>query len=200
MSSDERSQADGEPALQVWTAGDQAQWETFFEKSYEPLVAAGVWWGASHQDAEDAAEHALEEIRRRWHQIHNHAAYARRIVFNHLNGTKAKDRRGLRGLFGKHVYVSDGCDDRQLTAYEEKQWIVQLLRRLPPAQRAVMARIYDGWSGPEIARQLGMSEPAVRKNLQLARERLKRELERQRAQESGGPVRRFAPPGKETIR
>ena len=51
----------------------------------------------------------------------------------------------------------------------------RLLGTLPPAQREVMTLAYEGLTGREIATLLGKDPATVRKNLQLARDRLRRD-------------------------
>jgi DNA-directed RNA polymerase specialized sigma24 family protein len=72
---------------------------------------------------------------------------------------------------------SPSIGDGGLGILEGEQWTVQLLQHLPPAQREVMAYPFDGLSPAEIATALGKTPAAIRKNLQLARERLRRELD-----------------------
>jgi RNA polymerase sigma factor (sigma-70 family) len=172
----------------VWSPADQTAWEKFFEDTYEVLISAGVWWGGNRQDAEDAADYAMEELRVRWHEIRNRAGYARRMVINYVTRAQQGDRDKIKKIVAKTAYAGDQCDDHRLTAYEDEQWILQLLDCLPPVQRAVMARVYDGLSYEEIAQQLGKNVPTVRKHLQLARDRLKQELSKQGEQVGGPPV------------
>lgn len=194
---------DSAPGHQVWSPADQAAWKKFFDDTYEVLIFAALWWGGNKQDAEDAADYALEEIRVRWHKIHNHAGYARRMVINYLTRVQKGDRDKIKRIVAQTAYAADQCDDHRLTAYEDEQWILQLLDCLPTTQRAIMARVYDGLSYTEIAQQLDKKLPTVRKNLQWARERLKQELRQQSEQEGGPPApapHPTAAPRKETTR
>lgn len=179
---------DSVSADQPWSTEDQAAWGEFFEDNYEVLIATGVWWGGSREDAEDAVDYALEELRMRWHEIRNRAAYARRMVINYVTRIQKGDREKVKKIIAKSAYAADQCDDHRLTAYEDAQWILQLLGKLPPTQRAVMELAYDGLPYDEIAQQLGKNVETVRKNLQLARDRLKQELRRQSEREGGQPL------------
>jgi len=182
-----------------WTDTDQLEWEEFFDSTYEALVTAGVMWGGNQQDAEDAAEFALTELRRRWRTVINRAAYARRVAKNRVANEQKRDRDRVAKLIRKGEYVTDVTDDHGLTEYEDEQWVRQLLDRLPPQQRLVMEHLYSGLSYTEIAETLGKKEPTIRKHLQLARERLREELRKQ--QERPSPVRAAAPaPRKEVER
>lgn len=176
-----------------WTTADQVAWERFFEDNYEVLVAAGTWWGHSREDAEDAVDEALVELRLRWHHIRNRAGYARRMVINHVTRVQRGDKAMIKRIVTRTAFTVERCDDHGLTSYEVEQWVLQLFDLLPPTQRAVMERLYDGLSYQEIAVQLGKTTETVRKHLQLARVRLKQELRRQREREGGQPAAASSP-------
>lgn len=55
----------GSGTARAWTADDQAEWVRFFNEHYETLLTAGAVWGGNTQDAEDAAEFAMIELRQR---------------------------------------------------------------------------------------------------------------------------------------
>ena len=66
---------------------------------------------------------------------------------------------------------------QELLPAPEKRQLVQELYALPAKYRSVLILYYfEGYSAGEIARILGLSENAVRKRLQRAREALKKEL------------------------
>jgi hypothetical protein len=50
--------------------------------------------------------------------------------------------------------------------------VLKAIKRLPPAQRRVMAWYFDGYAPAEIAGILGEDAPTVRSNLRHARRRL----------------------------
>lgn len=184
----------GEPE---WSTTDQQAWEDFFGRCYKPLVAFGIWWGGNQQDAEDAVDYALLELRIRWHRVKEPAAYVRRVVRHYVTRTQRDSKRLADSIDARGAFAEDQCDDQRLIAYEDEQWVLQLLDGLPPAQRAVMALVFDGMSYEEIARHLGKRTDNVRKNLQHARSRLTKELRRQQERESGPPVS-AAPPASAT--
>ena len=56
---------------------------------------------------------------------------------------------------------------------EQEHRVLAALRRLPLAQRQVMALMYDQFSYPEIAGIVGKSEETVRKNAERGRAAMK---------------------------
>jgi RNA polymerase sigma factor (sigma-70 family) len=71
-----------------------------------------------------------------------------------------------------HVPHQEGTDDAQLTAWEDDQWVADVLSVLPPEQRKVMECIAGGLDREETAEVLGKSRATVRQNLRSARARL----------------------------
>jgi len=138
---------------------------------------------ASIEEAEDAADETTTYLYRRWGEIAEPRAYARKAVINAVAKAKKRDgERFDRTVAGGHV-TPEADDGRALVAWEDQEWVLQHLRALPPAQQEVMAGIFDEMSTAEIAAALGKTEATVRKNLQWARERLKIELAKELARE-----------------
>jgi RNA polymerase sigma factor (sigma-70 family) len=162
------------PVPQVWPPSPPAGFEDFFRASFREVVRAAMYAGATQQEAEDAAEQALEEMLRDWGIRERSLAYARKAAVH--NFIKAKTRgsgRVARRLVGRgHVPWREGAQDRQLTALEDEQWVAWVLSSLPPAQREVMALIAKGLDRDEIAGELGKSKQTIRRHLCDARARL----------------------------
>ncbi len=155
------------------------EFESFFRTTYRELLRTAMYVGATEQEAEDAAMATMEEVLRRWEKIDNRLAYARRAVVSRF----LKDRtRGLDRV--RHRQIERGgaapgaAYDPGLTVWEDRQWVTQMLESLPPAQRATMAFVVDGFSPAEVADLLGKTSSAVRRNLCDARRRLKAALHR----------------------
>jgi RNA polymerase sigma factor (sigma-70 family) len=66
--------------------------------------------------------------------------------------------------------------ETDIETFEKRHQILQLLERLAPRQRQVMAWIYDGSSLGETAEELGMKVSTVRSTLRHARAALDRML------------------------
>jgi RNA polymerase sigma factor (sigma-70 family) len=70
----------------------------------------------------------------------------------------------------------EGQTDRELTVWEDQQWVRQLLESLPPMQRTVMALVVDEFTPAQVAEMLGKTPAAVRQTLRSARKHLKGKL------------------------
>ncbi|WP_436531680.1 sigma-70 family RNA polymerase sigma factor [Actinoplanes sp. HUAS TT8] len=163
-----------------------AEFDPFFDRLYPQLVKYGaVVWG-SVLDAEEAAADAMSYLYLHWDVIESKEAYARTMVTRSIGRLRRNAARlDQTGAVEERAEPDSGdaageCADRQ--------WIVELLRTLPPTQQAVMAGFFDQVPTADIAAALGKTEAAVRKNLQLARRRLRDEIERQRTCDSLPPL------------
>jgi RNA polymerase sigma factor (sigma-70 family) len=154
-----------------------ASFEDFYRAEYRFMMSVAVAVGGSLDDADDAVDHAMEQVWRGWSRIDNPRAYARRAVLTTVVKQRVRDRQRLpRSIEGGHV-TPEGADCPELTMWEDRQWVAQLLATLPPAQREVMDCVLAGLTTTEISQLLGSTPAAVRKNLQHAREKLKRQLD-----------------------
>ena len=87
------------------------------------------------------------------------------------------------GWWERGAGTAEGRHDRELNLWEDREWVVQLLKTLPSKQAEVMAMVVDDFTPSEIAELLGRSPEAVRQSLREARQRLKRALQQERAGE-----------------
>ncbi|MCZ7373559.1 RNA polymerase sigma factor [Micromonospora sp. WMMC250] len=157
----------------VAVAGD---YDLFFESAYPSLLRAALFAGATTEEAEDFVGEVMAYLFSQWGTVTNPWAYSTKAVLNRLRKIKKREKERLdRTTRGGHV-TPTGVNDVTLTDWEEKEWVIQHLARLPLHQRAVMAYNFDGLSTDEIAAKLGKNHANVRKLLQLARERLRLEL------------------------
>jgi RNA polymerase sigma-70 factor (ECF subfamily) len=151
--------------------------ESFFHAYYRDLLKIAMYVGATKQEAEDAVMATMEELLRRWGQIDSQFAYARRAVVSNFLKDKT---RGLDRVRHRQVERGDAPpeadEDPGLTAWEDRQWVIQILESLPPAQREAMAFIVDSFTPVEVASLLGKTPAAVRRNLCDARHRLRAAL------------------------
>jgi RNA polymerase sigma-70 factor (ECF subfamily) len=142
--------------------------------------------GASMDEAKEAVAETLVELVQRWDDLTNPFAWAKRAARSHFFREKQRGPRRIRRKMVEQAAGSDeGQDDPELTVWEDNEWITQLLERLPPKQREVLALVLDGFAPAEIAELLGRSSDAVRQNLYEARKRLRSVLRGERADESG---------------
>lgn len=149
------------------------EFTAFFNGSYPSLLAFATWWGRSVHDAEDAVATVLVDMLRRWSEIRDPVAYARRAVTRSI--LKARRDRGDGRCFPAPAeHLPDGLDEsRAFDRLEGEQWVADLLAELPPAQHAVLSLFLDGLSIREISGELRKTEATVRQNFKLARDRLR---------------------------
>jgi hypothetical protein len=119
--------------------------------------------GAISLEAEEAGAAAMREVLRRWGELGDPLAYARRAVLS--NFLKERTRwldRVRRRLVEQSAGTAEGRTDATLTVWEDREWVLQMLLSLPPGQRAVMAFIVDGFTPAQISVLLGRSPAAFR--------------------------------------
>jgi RNA polymerase sigma factor (sigma-70 family) len=156
-----------------------AGFEEFFRASFRELVRAAMYAGATKEQAEDAAAKTLADMLSRWTTREWSLAYARKATIHNFIKDKMRERRAVQLLIERgHVPREEGAEDsqRQLTAWEDEEWVSHMLSRLPSAQREVMKLIVEELDRTEIAETLGKTPEAIRRNLCDARARLAREL------------------------
>jgi RNA polymerase sigma factor (sigma-70 family) len=175
---DVSTQAMVAPPTRPRTAAEMAAFEAFYRENWRRLVRIAVYLGAIQDDAEDAAEETMTEVFQRWGDIESPLAFARRAVVSHFLKEKTRGtERVRRRLVERGERLQEGQQDARLTLWEDRQWVTQLLRSLPPTQRDVMAFIVDEFSPTEVATLFGSNPPAIRQNLLAARRQLQRELQ-----------------------
>ena len=171
---DKQSIAQAKPSSE---AGQQAapppEFAVFFQAEYRKVMMAVLSVGASPDEADEAAASAMEEVLRRWDQIDTPLAYAKQAAVS--NFVKEK-QRGLDRVRGRLLQGAearrDGACDAGLSVWEDRQWVMQILSSLPPAQQEALALVVDGFLPVEIGQMLGKTADAVRQNLHAARGRL----------------------------
>ncbi len=160
-----------------------AGFEDFYRSNYRKLLAMTMAAGATLDQAEEAVDQTMEQMLTRWTEIGHPVAYARRAVLSNFVKKKTRDLEAVNKVIKSGRVTPEADPDTGLNVWEDTQWVGQLLQSLPPAQRDVMTNIIKGLTTAEIAQLLGKTEAAVRKNLQLARDRLKLLLRRERERE-----------------
>jgi RNA polymerase sigma factor (sigma-70 family) len=154
-----------------------SQLEGFYKAEYPKLVKILRILGATQDEAEDAVQKAMADFAKRLKAnqppISRPAAYVRRAAIRFLVKQCQRDRdRRPREIRGGHLTPSAYLDEG-LTAWEDEQYVEQVLASLTPIQREVIKRVMDGACTREIARELGKSDENIRQHLKNSRERLK---------------------------
>jgi RNA polymerase sigma factor (sigma-70 family) len=159
---------------------EETGFEDFFRSQYRTLLTTLMSVGATLAEAEDAAQAAFMDTFNRWEHINSPNAYVRTAAVRQFINTRSRSRQGVRHAVHALETPSevDAAADRDLTVWEGQQWVEQVLDLLTPTQREVVALTIDGLSTKEIAEILGKSAPNVRQHLSLARERLRKVVER----------------------
>lgn len=123
------------------------------------------------QDAEEAADDAMMAVFNNWGEIENPIAFLYTVA----------QRRGsdaARKALAREKSEAKAMRDSQLLAETPEeigltQDILNALKSLPPRQREVIAMRMDGYTMPEMAEWLGITEAGVRSTLRKARTALK---------------------------
>ncbi len=178
------AQAMPTPRVEPGTGAVQ-EFVAFFRAGYRELLKAAMYAGATKHQADEAAATAMRDVLRRWGELDDPLAYARRAVISNFIKEKT---RGLDRVRRRQVELGAGTaearEDPGLTVWEDREWVMQMLRSLPAGQRNAMAFIVDGFTPTEIAALLGRSPEAIRQSLHDARLRLKEALQRERAEQT----------------
>jgi len=133
---------------------------------------------ATLHDAEDATMKAFGEMLRAVEPGEYSLAYAFKAARHNFLKEKTRHADRVRDrLDGPgHDQRAGGVEDRRLSEWEGERWCKDVLSKLPPRQREVMACFAADLDNKEIAGKLGMSDDAVRKNLSDARKSLRKLL------------------------
>ncbi|MES0835436.1 RNA polymerase sigma factor [Nocardiopsis tropica] len=131
----------------------------------------------SRADAEDAAAHAIDEARRALaagKAIDHPRRWMHRVATRfHSKQVHKRERDVLTDdvdRSGVHVAVPGTAPEEALEIKEGTRLALDLLARLPAAQReAMVLHVLHGLERPEVARLLGISPKTVQKRLERAR-------------------------------
>jgi RNA polymerase sigma factor (sigma-70 family) len=148
--------------------------ETFFRANYRTLLKQARYAGADEYEADDATAATMADVYEHWRRLDDPAAWARRAVVRFYWKAKTRNLDRIRARQVRHgVGTPQGHADKNMTSWEEWQWINQmLLNALTCEQRDVMALVLDGYSPTEVAGLIGTTPQAVRQRLSIARRTL----------------------------
>jgi RNA polymerase sigma factor (sigma-70 family) len=147
-----------------------AEFADFYLSATPRLVAFLVTLGARPVDAADIAQEAIIEAHRRWSTLTYRQAWIRRVASRLWGRRMARAHEEPVDEIGEHTSLLRSGSD--IDAVIERYDIHRLLQSLPLRQRQVLAWTLDGFTGPEIADELGITADAVRQNLVRARRTL----------------------------
>lgn len=147
-----------------------------YRDAFRGLTSNAMLIGATLEEAQDAAQAALTDLLNRAMRgtvIRRPYAYARTAMWRYFVSQRERDRKQIQNLIQRGYASPEACNDPAMTAWEEREVLKSLLVGLPPAQYAVTLLALEGLNITEIALELGKSSETVRKNLQLARAKLR---------------------------
>lgn len=140
----------------------------FYRREYRLLLKVVMLLGGTLDEAHDSVNQAMADLIPGWTQIRHPHVYARRAVANNFIKNKMRDRKGLRkAIEGGHL-APEAYEDFGLTVWEDKEWVDQLVRSLPLAQREVVKAVLDGLAVEEISMRLGCTPATIRRRLTRA--------------------------------
>lgn len=150
----------------------------FFRTEYPKVVKFVMYAGANFEEADDAVSQAMELAYASWPLLTNPPAWVRTVAVRRYFRNAQNDRRrsNVEAEVARLDYHNRGLVSPSGEP-DEYNRVLTVLRRLPPAQRAVMALCLDGYSPTEIATMLRQDPRTVRSNLRHARSRLRREFQ-----------------------
>lgn len=157
--------------------GPEVSFETFWLVRYRYHCAVLMTIGASLAEAEDTISYLAEDILRKnkWETLYNPRAWVPKALLHIYRDQRKRQRRG-RALEIENHLAPESCLDDGLNAWEDRQWVAQMLRPLSPTQRAVVELIIDGLRPREIADLLGKTPETIRQHLAQARKKLEADL------------------------
>ena len=143
----------------------------FYRGELPRLVAFVMVQGARAATATEVAQEAMLEAYRQWDVIDQPRAWVRRVASRmwwRARETEQAERPQETVPDHDPLLTDDAA-----TEIEARHTFLAMTRRLPPAQREVMAWTYDGYRPTEIAALIGKSPATVRSVLRQAREALR---------------------------
>jgi RNA polymerase sigma factor (sigma-70 family) len=147
---------------------------SFYRERFSKTVVMLIAMGASRADAEDATQEAMIAALRNWGAIDEPSAWLRTVACRSF-WRMARSQWPVQSLDESGPERAGDIDPSGFT--EQWQWVLDLLRTLPPEQRKVVALLTDGATCPEIAALTGKSPETVRSLLRHARKTLKELME-----------------------
>ncbi|MFJ3923284.1 RNA polymerase sigma factor [Streptomyces sp. NPDC090022] len=144
--------------------------EVFYRREMNAVSVFLMHLGASPYEAADAAHEAFTRLLPdTWRTLEHPRAWLRTTALRCY--WRQNDRR-ITPCDPVPDRPGGTCPVAEVLVGESQQRVIDALRRLPPAERDVMAWAMDGFTHEEISRTLGKTPAAVRQNYRRARTRL----------------------------
>lgn len=156
----------------------RADFEAFLNEHYRDFLMVLMAVGATVEDAHDTVHDVIVKMLEKdiWGRLTtNPRAWVRKAVLHTYYDQQKRRRRGEKLEKGLPPASGGHVDDRP-NAWEDWQWVKQMLGTLPPTQRAIVELIVGEMAASEIADLLGKTPGTIRQNLAHARKRLRANL------------------------
>ena len=134
--------------------------EDFFEQTHQRLFGGLCLITGNRHEAEEVMQDAYLKVWERWDRVGAMDEPVGFLFRTAMNVLRSRYRRGLLAI-RRTAAFAPRVDD--LTAVEDRDEVVRLIRQLPPAERAslVLTTMF-GYSSEEAGRILGMKAATVR--------------------------------------
>lgn len=181
---EERTRAQDGVVVALARRGDRAAWAWLYRR-YSGVVHGVLLTRVASQDAEDLVQDVFARAMKRIGTVRDGAsigAWLAAVARNHAVDHLRQQGRRRAGSLGSVGPASEEREPMGTIAAEAAEALAAI-RRLPEAySEALMLRLVEGLTGPEIAQRLGMTHGAVRVNLhrgmQMLRESMGKEVGR----------------------
>ena len=164
--------------------GNDPDFDRFFLSHYDGLVRSLTAITGDRERADDCVQEAFIRAFARWRRIRrydNPATWVRRVAINLSRDVSKAEKRRRRREDNDRLH-EDHAAASPADAVAADLYLVDLLQRLTPQQRAVAALFYvEDISVAEIAESLGLTAGAVKFHLNKARASLKSMFESEEA-------------------
>jgi RNA polymerase sigma factor (sigma-70 family) len=149
-----------------------------FPARFRRLIGALKVLGATEAEAEDAIQGALVELLRRWGTVRDPEKWVPKVALHRFYRERTRGpKRLVNRLVEEGDVMPEGDGGQQMSVWEDRHWVDQMLKSLTSKQRVAMTLITEGLEPNEIAELLGTTAGAVRQSLLQARKRLRREMQ-----------------------
>ncbi len=152
------------------------EYRDFFRKEYRSVVRFLLLIGASWEEAEDAAQEAMAVAYGRWSAIEYPAQWVRKVARRCHVKSAQRDRRRpeIEAQVARIPQTEPDEYERLIVGHE---WVLEVLRGLPPRQREILAWSLDGYQPKEIGYFLSKKPETVRSNLRAALNKVRLSLQ-----------------------
>jgi len=146
----------------------------FFRREFPRLVLHLGLRGFA-QYAQDAADEAMGDAFKKWHDIENPAAWVRTVATRYAARDQRRDRQRdeCEYIYTRAILAAEiDAPHTLMELSEQHRTVLEELKKLPERRRAVVALLVDGYTICEIAHALETTEATVRSHLRHARRNL----------------------------